>query len=80
MTGENKKLNYPVTKAIRLTGSQAKKWNPEEIRDFLDGNVSNGKDTQILKKLIFPFAKAGIKVDLEKDEIARIQQLMEEIQ
>lgn len=34
-------------------------------------------DTQILKKLIIPFAKNGIKVDLESKEIERIKQLME---
>ena len=36
-------------------------------------------DTQILKKLILPFAKNNISVDLEDKEINRIKQLMEEI-
>ena len=36
-------------------------------------------DTQILKKLIIPFAKNNISVDLQEKEIKRIKILMEEL-
>jgi len=79
MTGENKKLNFPVYKGIRINEKQAKRWDTETIRNFLDNGKQLSIDTQILKKLILPFAKAGIKVDLEDSEIKRIQELMEMI-
>ncbi|MFW9971079.1 MAG: DUF1778 domain-containing protein [Candidatus Odinarchaeota archaeon] len=40
--------------------------------------LTNGLDTQILKKLLKPFAENGISVDLEDAEIKRIQELWEE--
>ena len=47
MTGKNKKMNYPVFKAIRLSENQAKKWNTALIRKFLDNEtVYNTEDNQ----------------------------------
>lgn len=42
----------------------------KELRDM---------DTQILKKLVVPFAKAGIKVDLNEKEQKRIKQIFQEV-
>jgi hypothetical protein len=42
------------------------------------GNV-NTLDTQILKKLIRPFIKNGIRIVLAEEEINRIKELYEEI-
>ncbi|MCP4762723.1 MAG: hypothetical protein GY870_13170 [archaeon] len=36
-------------------------------------------DTLILKKLIIPFAKAGIKVNLEQEEEERVKELFAEV-
>ena len=40
---------------------------------------SESIDTEILKKLIIPFARSGIEIDLSNEEIKRIKQLMEMI-
>lgn len=50
-------------------------------QDGTSGGVpsGNGLDTQILKKLIPTFAKAGITVILEEDEKERIRELAKEV-
>ncbi len=45
---------YKELKAIRITPNQAKNWNTEGIRDFLDGkfaNSSSPSDKLLLKQL-----------------------------
>lgn len=39
MTGKNKEINYPILKAIRITETQAKAWNPDRIRAFLEDSL-----------------------------------------
>ena len=47
MTGKNKKLNYPILKTIRLTLKQAKAWNPDKIRAFLEDSLPNNIKKEI---------------------------------
>ena len=41
MTGKDKKLNYPIFKAVKINAEQNKKWNnntPKLIRTMLENN------------------------------------------
>ena len=51
----------------------------EYIRDAIIGYQLEHIDTQILKKLIAEFARTGINVNLEPEEIMRVQQLAKEV-
>lgn len=76
--GRPRGINFDHVKTIKLNEDQAKKWNPKEVKNFLDGNTSN-QDSIILKKLIPAFIEKGIKIPLEDHEIERIKQLWSEI-
>ncbi len=38
MTGKNKKMNFPVFKAIKISKAQDENWNPKLIRSVLENN------------------------------------------
>ncbi len=38
MTGKNKKMNFPVFKAIKISETQNENWNPKLIRIVLENN------------------------------------------
>lgn len=59
----------------------AEKAKDLEANKALKELASNTKDlaTQILKKLVLPFAKAGIKVKLTPDEQQLVQKLFKEV-
>ncbi len=50
----------------------------KNISKFIRESIKN-TDTDILKKLIPEFAKADIEIDLDEKEIARIQELSQEV-
>ena len=41
MTGKDKKMNFPIIRNIRLNQKQNDKWNPKNIRAFLEGNSND---------------------------------------
>ncbi|MHA2247401.1 MAG: hypothetical protein ACXADY_20810 [Candidatus Hodarchaeales archaeon] len=51
----------------------------EYIRNAIIGYQFEHIDTQILKKLIVVYARTGINIDLESQEIMRVQQLAKEV-
>jgi hypothetical protein len=51
-----------------------------QLKRELPSNEKHSIDTQILKKLIIPFAKAQINVNLDEEEITRIKSLYMEVQ
>lgn len=80
MTGTNKKMNFPILKAIRLTEEQDKKWDSKKIRSFLGGS-SIEEDVEFLKSL---YELMGTKMDFIEtptDEdielITRIKEMIE---
>lgn len=55
------------------------KRNNFSVYTLTDRKLQRDMDTKILKKLIIPFAQAGIKVNLTESEQKRIQQLFSEV-
>jgi len=82
MTGADKKLNYPIYKAVKINDEQNKNWDsntPKLIRDLLEGKLSI--DTQILKKLLVKFIDLEVKLeDTTEIEDKRIMELIKECQ
>jgi len=79
MTGKNKKMNFNKIKTIKITEEQEQNWNPNEIRNLLDGNTNeNSIDTSILMKMIPAFIEYGIKLTTTTElEDKRIMELIE---
>lgn len=82
MTGKDKKLNFPIYKAVKVNEEQNKKWNsntPKLIRNLLEGKLAI--DTQILKKLLIKFIDLEVKLeDTTEIEDKRIVELIKECQ
>jgi len=57
MTGKDKKMNFPIVRNIRLNELQNDKWNPKQIREFLDGKTDNNvmKDLKRLYQIMNVF-------------------------
>lgn len=53
--------------------------NEGNVNTIQKNVLTNRIDTNILKKLLKPFAEKGINVKLEKEEIKRVKELWEEI-
>lgn len=52
MTGTNKKLNFGITKTIKINKKQLKNWNPKKIREFLDNEaIYNIKEVSIKEEI-----------------------------
>ncbi len=67
MTGSGKKLNFPFVKQIRLNQAQMDKFDPLEVRRFLDSNTENFLKYQfMLDVLKVMFEKGVIKVYKDK--------------
>jgi len=72
--GRPKEENRPIRKEIRLTIKQAKKWNPDNIRNFLKNGKKistkrEGKDTLI------PLMVKYLKKEKEKIPIEVVRAL-----
>jgi len=73
---------YTIIKTIKLTPSQALKWNPKAIRKFLENgqNINtNGTFFSLIKKMIPAFIQAGIELELSEDEIQLVKWIYQEI-
>ena len=80
MTGKDKKMNFPIVRNIRLNQKQNDKWDPKNIRAFLEGKAiekENIENIDLLDKLVFLMIKAGINsetygIDIKESEIQPI--------
>ena len=83
MTGKNKKMNFPIIRNIRLNQKQNDKWDPKNIRAFLEGKAIELENTDLVDKLVLLMIKAGINseiygIDIKESEIQfNIKRLME---
>jgi len=71
-----------VVATVKVPGSrkeEIQKELPILVEQYIEGITSISIDTEILKKMIIPFTNAGIKVDLETNEIERIKELFGEV-
>lgn len=44
-------INFDISKSIKLTSDQASKWDPKQVKDFLDGNYNSGNIIKNFKRL-----------------------------
>lgn len=68
MTGANKKKTFTVLKSIRITDAQAKNWDPDMIRSFLDAPTEVDLHIDIIRKFTEVFLNNDIDVDLSVKE------------
>lgn len=92
MSSQNKKKTEYIHIRLDSESKQEIVNNAEErkktITDYILDSVitpkeavmTNRIDTKILKKLLKPFKKHAIKVNLSKEEISRIKELWSEVQ
>ena len=64
MTGKDKKMNYPVTKHLRITDQQNANWDYKKVRAFLEGGSRIPTEKNYLKEL---YDIMENKFELKKD-------------
>jgi hypothetical protein len=83
MTGAGKEKKYTEFKGIRITPDQEKNWNPDKVRNFLDGKTS-GENCKIykniIKKFIPVFLDLEIDIDFTQKEFKVVKKLYEEVE
>ena len=95
MSSQKKKkdayIHLRVTKAVKEEISKKAKDQEKTITSYIlegvmtpinksEDVITDTIDTTILSKMIKPFAEKGIQVNLNEDEIKRVQELWRDIQ
>jgi len=84
-------IHLRVTKTVKEEISKKAKDQEKSMTSYLlegvmtpnnssESVITNTIDTSILRKMIKPFAEKGIQVNLNEDEIERVQELWRDIQ
>ena len=69
---------YTVFKGIKLTEAQAANWNPQKVKDFLDGKVGNSQHLKMGRRLYEIMSNyTKITDDIPDDDIDFLEEFKE---